>query len=340
MRGRRRESTRRTTGLADRRSSREGISGDRSGRQRYRARDAHAAPLDQPDQGQLQRLSSDGQPGDARDPESARTFASSVAAWDTRVQVGQDGQGMSNMVTAWDAGAVSTCSPAGRIGSRAATSRRCRLVRRVSSAISGDHVGLGWSGDVRARRADDRQAQPHRQRLRADLWRRLGQRRIPDRRSAGTFGAGDSDPVLDPKVPPGKAQSMPVPSPYWGDKRYRFDPAITNHAAMDGKGRVWMSSRFRRPEDQPAFCGTHPSAALAPQKSSFRQVQYFDPKTRQFKQVNICFDTHHVQFAGDKDETCTATASSVVQSGGSTRASSTRRGMKPRRRAGAAAITI
>ena len=28
-----------------------------------------------------------------------------------------------------------------------------------------------------------------------------------------------------------------------------------------------------------------------------------DPKTRQFKQVNICFDTHHVQFAGDKDET-------------------------------------
>ena len=109
--------------------------------------------------------------------------------------------------------------------------------------------------------------------------------------------------MLDPKVPPGKAQSMPVPSPYWGDKLYWYDPAITNHAAMDGKGRVWMSSRFRLPENQPAFCATHPSAALAPQKSSFRQVQYFDPKTRQFKQVNICFDTHHVQFAADKDET-------------------------------------
>ena len=53
-------------------------------------------------------------------------------------------------------------------------------------------------------------------------------------------------PVLDPKVPPGKPQKMPVPSPYWGDKLYWFDPAITNHAAMDGKGRVWMSSRFRR----------------------------------------------------------------------------------------------
>ena len=109
--------------------------------------------------------------------------------------------------------------------------------------------------------------------------------------------------MLDPKVPPGKAQSMPVPSPYWGEKLYWYDPAITNHAAMDDKGRVWMSSRFRLPENQPAFCATHPSAALAPQKSSFRQVQYFDPKTRQFKQVNICFDTHHVQFAADKDET-------------------------------------
>ena len=94
---------------------------------------------------------------------------------------------------------------------------------------------------------------------------------------------------------------MPVPSPYWGNKLYWFDPAITNHAAMDGKGRVWMSSRFRLPENQPAFCATHPSAALAPQASSFRQIQYFDPRTQQFKQVDICFDTHHVQF--DKNET-------------------------------------
>ena len=42
--------------------------------------------------------------------------------------------------------------------------------------------------------------------------------------------------------------------PYWGDKLYWYDPAITNHAAMDSKGRVWMSSRFRVPENQPAFC--------------------------------------------------------------------------------------
>jgi hypothetical protein len=110
-------------------------------------------------------------------------------------------------------------------------------------------------------------------------------------------------PVLDPTVPPGKPQVMPRPSPYWGSEPYWFDPAITNHAAMDSKGRVWMSSRFRRPENQPDFCRNHPSAALAPQESSFRQVQYFDPRTQSFHQINICFDTHHVQFAADADET-------------------------------------
>ena len=57
---------------------------------------------------------------------------------------------------------------------------------------------------------------------------------------------------------------MPVPSPYWGDKLYWFDQVIPNHAAMDSKGRVWMSARFRVPENQPAFCKDHPSAALAP----------------------------------------------------------------------------
>jgi hypothetical protein len=110
-------------------------------------------------------------------------------------------------------------------------------------------------------------------------------------------------PVLDPETPPGKPQSMPRPSPYWGNELYWYDPAITNHAAMDSQGRVWMSSRFRKPEDQPDFCADHPSAALAPMPTSFRQIQYFDPETETFHQVDICFDTHHVQFADDEDET-------------------------------------
>lgn len=110
-------------------------------------------------------------------------------------------------------------------------------------------------------------------------------------------------PVRDADVPPGKPQSMPRPSPYWGNELYWYDPAITNHAAMDSKGRVWMSSRFRRPDNQPEFCRDHPSARLAPQPTSFRQIQYYDPSTKTFHGVDICFDTHHVQFANDADET-------------------------------------
>jgi hypothetical protein len=235
-------------------------------------------------------------------PKALGTFPSSLAAWDTRVQTGQDGQGMSNMVTG--------------LGRQRGLEMFANWTDRITrgdippaptrpQGVERNVVLTMWDWGGPATFAHDE--------LTTD-------KRNPTANAYGPIYGVDwgNDgflivdplehsaqelriPVLDPKVPPGKAQSMPVPSPYWGDKLYWFDPAITNHAAMDAKGRVWMSSRFRRPEDQPAFCGTHPSAALAPQKNSFRQVQYFDPKTRQFKQVNICFDTHHVQF--DKDET-------------------------------------
>src|SRR4029450_12684655 len=83
----------------------------------------------------------------------------------------------------------------------------------------------------------------------------------------------------------------------------RFEPAISNPAAMDSKGRVWMSARLRVPENQPTFCKDHPSSALAPQPRSFRQTGFFDPRTPQLKQLDTGFHVHHVQFAKDKDET-------------------------------------
>jgi hypothetical protein len=132
----------------------------------------------------------------------------------------------------------------------------------------------------------------------------IGKRRLPDDRSARSHGdrAADSGRSIT-KVPPGQGAVDAGALPYWGEQLYWSDPGHHEPAAMDSKGRVWMSSRFRLPENQPAFCATHPSAALAPQPQSFRQIQYFDPKTRGFKQVDICFDVHHVQFAKDADET-------------------------------------
>ena len=237
-------------------------------------------------------------------PKALGTFASSFDAWDKRVQTGQDGQGMSDAVSVlgrrrglemfanWTdhiaAGEVPPAPPRpqGRErnlvltlwdwGGRAtfAHDELSSDKRNPTANPNGLIYGVDWGNDAF---------------LVLD----------PMRNSTSEYGI----PVLDKNTPPGKAQFMPVPSPYWGDKLYWYDPAITNHAAMDSKGRVWMSSRFRVPENQPGFCATHPSAALAPQPRSFRQVQYFDPRERKFHQVDICFDTHHVQFASDKDET-------------------------------------
>ena len=237
-------------------------------------------------------------------PTALGTFAKSVDAWDRRVQAGQDGAGMSQAVSVlgrarglqmyadWTdrigAGEVPSAPPRPQGLERnlvltmwdwggPATFAHDELTsdkRNPTANAYGPIYGVDWGNDGF---------------LTIDpLEHTATERRIP---------------VLDPKVPPGKAQSMPVPSPYWGEQLYWYDPAITNHAAMDSKGRIWMSSRFRLSENQPAFCASHPSAALAPQPQSFRQIQYFDPRTQQFTQVDICFDVHHVQFANDADET-------------------------------------
>jgi hypothetical protein len=106
-----------------------------------------------------------------------------------------------------------------------------------------------------------------------------------------------------PDVPAAKPQTMLNPSAYWGDELYWTDPANPNHLQMDKKGRLWIAARFRKQEDQPAFCKDHPSAKLLPLAQSFRQVVMYDPKTKAFTDVDTCFDTHHAQLANDADET-------------------------------------
>jgi streptogramin lyase len=108
----------------------------------------------------------------------------------------------------------------------------------------------------------------------------------------------------EPGTGSAKPQSKMVqPSLYWGGEMYWSAIADPNHATLDKEGRVWLAARFRNPDHQPAFCATHPSAKLAPMQRSFRHIVYFDPKTKAFHDVNVCFDTHHLQFGNDPDET-------------------------------------
>src|SRR5580700_3370394 len=136
----------------------------------------------------------------------------------------------------------------------------------------------------------------------------------------------DELPILDPATntvtsfhAPVRASEMPLslgdghaatlepvmPSAYWGDRQI-WDTRVNNHNMMiDRKGRVWLTAAVRG-RANPAFCkegSDHPSAKLFPLKESSRQLAMLDPKTMKYTFVDTCFQTHHLQFGFDKNDT-------------------------------------
>jgi hypothetical protein len=135
----------------------------------------------------------------------------------------------------------------------------------------------------------------------------------------------DNIPILDPvkntvtnfKAPvregtpealgPGHAAAAKAlgPSAYWGEEKI-WDTKINNHNSMfDKKGRVWLAASFRPPEN-PDFCkkgSDHPSAKLFPLDRTNRTLTMLDPKTMKYTFVDTCFTTHHLQFAYDANDT-------------------------------------
>jgi hypothetical protein len=118
-------------------------------------------------------------------------------------------------------------------------------------------------------------------------------------------------PVRDANTPeafgPGHAaDARPMaPSPYWGEEKI-WDSRANNHNGMfDKQGRVWFAARLRG-SDNPNFCkkgSTHPSARLFPLEQSHRQFTMLNPKTMQYTFVDTCFQTHHLQFGYDINDT-------------------------------------
>ena len=79
-------------------------------------------------------------------------------------------------------------------------------------------------------------------------------------------------PTAEEGIATAKPQSMMEPSPYWGNELYWADPANPNHMAMDSKGRVWITSRFRPEMKEPDYCKEGSDlywAKLAPLNLSF-----------------------------------------------------------------------
>ena len=239
-------------------------------------------------------------------PKSLGVFDSSAAAWDRRVQSGQAGGGMSNGLNAFG--------------------------RQRVLAMFGDWTDRIAAGEVPP-------APPRPQGVERNVvitqWDWAGpkeyfhdeiatDKRNPTINANGpVYGVHENSsdhltvvdparhtasqltvPVRDPNTPV-TPQTMPQPSPYWGEEVIWNSRANQHSLMMDGKGRVWIASTIR-PPTTPAFCqqgSSHPSAMLFPIDASGRQVSVYDPKTKQFTLINLCFGTHHLQFAQDANNT-------------------------------------
>ena len=109
-------------------------------------------------------------------------------------------------------------------------------------------------------------------------------------------------PVRDADTPPSQPQSMPEPSPYWGNELIWGSQKANMHSPMlDERGRLWMTSTIR-PRTNPTFCtagSDHPSAQAFPLAGSGRQASMYDPATGTFTLIDLCFGTHHLVFADD-----------------------------------------
>ena len=118
-------------------------------------------------------------------------------------------------------------------------------------------------------------------------------------------------PVRDADTPmaigPGNAAPDKVmqPSPYWGNEQIWTSKTNNHNGMFDRKGRVWFAARVRAPNN-PDFCkkgSDHPSAKVFPLTQTGRQLTMLDPKTGEYKFVDTCFGTHHLQFGYDANET-------------------------------------
>ena len=111
-------------------------------------------------------------------------------------------------------------------------------------------------------------------------------------------------PVRDPKTPTTNDNLMNT-SAYWGDEKIWDSQANMHNPMIDGKGRVWFTSRVG-PPDNPDFCkkgSDHPSAKAFPIEKSGRHLAMYDPKSGKTTLIRTCFSTHHLNFSLDGSDT-------------------------------------
>lgn len=112
-------------------------------------------------------------------------------------------------------------------------------------------------------------------------------------------------PVRDADTPTSHDDPVVAPSAYWGEERIWDSRANIHNPMLDQDGRVWLTARIRGPEN-PDFCragSAHPSARHFPKARSGRHLAVYDPGSGDYRFVDTCFSTHHLQFDDDPDNT-------------------------------------
>ncbi len=127
----------------------------------------------------------------------------------------------------------------------------------------------------------------------------------------GAIQSADILTVLDPRANrttqitiPSSASLIDTntpPSPYWGEEKIWQRTSDPRSVVIDRQGRILVTARIRNPQAQPKFC-TDPSNRFAkyyPLASGNRQVELYDPKTKQFTPIDTCFSADHNHFTAD-----------------------------------------
>ncbi|MBL8698035.1 MAG: carboxypeptidase regulatory-like domain-containing protein [Alphaproteobacteria bacterium] len=128
----------------------------------------------------------------------------------------------------------------------------------------------------------------------------------PVRNVATTFRLPVSPDTPEALGPGHAAAAEPLqPSAYWGEEKLWNSRANNHNSMFDRLGRVWMAATGHRQEN-PDFCrkgSDHPSAKHFPLERTNRRVTMLDPKTGRYTAFQTCFQTHHLQFGYDANDT-------------------------------------
>jgi hypothetical protein len=230
-------------------------------------------------------------------PASLGKFASSSAAWERRVQSGQAGAGM--------------------------LARFTQVGRERALAMYGDWTDRIAKGELPS--SAPQRPQGRERNVVVTMWdwadpksylhdEIATDKRNPTVNANGPiYGAleesADYMPVLDPRTNTASRINLKVrdpqtpragtptqSSPYWEGESIWTAQTTAHSFAMDSDARVWVAARIR-PGQTNAFCrqgSSHPSAKAFPINQSGRQLQMYDPKTKEVTTIDTCFGTHHL----------------------------------------------